>query len=363
LQLFYSRYTLAANVIFIDLIAAMLVSSKSNISRLIPTNIITGFLGVGKTTAIRQLLTNKPKDERWSVLVNEFGEIGIDGALLQDSNAQIREVPGGCICCVADLPMRMALNMLISKTNPDRILIEPTGLGHPADIINSLTGDTYQSLLDLRATITLIDPRKLRDSRYTENAVFQDQIAVADVLIANKNDLLTEKDREAFQEILENSKPAKQAFAYAEQGQFNLEFLNFPRQTYSAKHPDLHQNKLSQQQIYNTSIQLPTDKEFIRRENASQGFFSCGWMFKREICFDFNGLFGWMTGLMLLRAKAVMNTDQGIYMFNAENGVLSVKPAQISFEDLTDSRIELINDQSMSVDKLETELLALITGK
>ena len=69
----------------------------------VPTNIITGFLGVGKTTAILQLLQNKPANERWAVLVNEFGEIGVDGSLIQGQHSEssgvfIREVPGGCMC-------------------------------------------------------------------------------------------------------------------------------------------------------------------------------------------------------------------------------------------------------------------------
>lgn len=340
----------------------MLISQqiKSLEGKKIPTNIITGFLGVGKTTAIRHLLANKPQDERWSVLVNEFGEIGIDGALLQDTNAQIKEVPGGCICCVADLPMKMALNMIIAKTQPDRILIEPTGLGHPADIIGSLVGDNYSSLLDLRATITLVDPRKLQDTRYTEHEIFQDQIAVADVLIANKSDLLNEEDRQAFLQLVQTTNPPKQAWDFVSQGQIDLSLLDITRKPFSALHPDHHKNKLSKQDAYNPKIQLPEGEDFIRRENSNLEFSSCGWLFKADFVFDFNSLFGWMAGLNLLRAKAVMNTNQGIYMFNADNGVLSVNPAMIDQEDLTDSRLELINDQPMPVADYERELLGCV---
>ncbi len=81
-------------------------------------------------------------------------------------------------------------------------------------------------------------------------------------------------------------------------------------------------------------------------------------MFQPAIVFDFNQLFGWMTGLALVRAKAVMNTDQGVYMFNAEQGVLSVKPLDADAElDLLDSRIELIDDRLLAVDELEQQLL------
>ncbi|GAL28505.1 putative metal chaperone [Vibrio variabilis] len=71
----------------------------------VPTNIITGFLGVGKTTTILNLLKDKPENENWAVLVNEFGEVGIDGAMMADGGAMIKEVPGGCMCCTAGVPM------------------------------------------------------------------------------------------------------------------------------------------------------------------------------------------------------------------------------------------------------------------
>ena len=106
--------------------------SKNNLCA-IPTNIITGFLGAGKTSAILHLLRSKPADERWAVLVNEFGEIGVDGSLLEGRHSEeqqvyIREVPGGCMCCTSGLPMQIALNQLLTKSRPHRLLIEPTGL-------------------------------------------------------------------------------------------------------------------------------------------------------------------------------------------------------------------------------------------
>ena len=111
----------------------------------VPTTIITGFLGVGKTSAILHLLTQKPAHERWAILVNEFGEIGIDkslfeGQLTADSGVFIREVPGGCMCCAASLPMQIALNQLLAASRPHRLLIEPTGLGHPAPRFEAAIG-------------------------------------------------------------------------------------------------------------------------------------------------------------------------------------------------------------------------------
>lgn len=140
----------------------------------IPTNVITGFLGAGKTTAILHLLKQKPEHERWAVLVNEFGEVGIDGSLLagqktEDQGVFIREVPGGCMCCAAGLPMQIALNMLLARAKPDRLLIEPTGLGHPKEVLAVLAAEHYQEVLDLRSTITLVDARKAHETRYTNH--------------------------------------------------------------------------------------------------------------------------------------------------------------------------------------------------
>ena len=79
----------------------------------IPVTIISGFLGVGKTTAILDLLHGHPKNERWAVLVNEFGEVGIDGAALAGEGYFVKEVPGGCICCTAQTQMQVALTRLL----------------------------------------------------------------------------------------------------------------------------------------------------------------------------------------------------------------------------------------------------------
>ena len=94
------------------------MSQKFDPISAVPTNIITGFLGAGKTSTILHLLKTKPEQERWAVLVNEFGEIGIDGSLLESQHSEqhgvyIREVPGGCMCCTAGLPMQVALAQLL----------------------------------------------------------------------------------------------------------------------------------------------------------------------------------------------------------------------------------------------------------
>ena len=169
-------------------------------TRVVLTNVITGFLGVGKTSAILHLLSQKPAHERWAVLVNEFGEIGVDGSLFEGRHAQeqgifIREVPGGCMCCASGLPMEIALNQLLAKAKPDRLLVEPTGLGHPKEVLQVLSAEHYQKILSLQKTLTLVDARKLSDQRYISHETFNQQIAIADTIIGNKLDLYDDGDR------------------------------------------------------------------------------------------------------------------------------------------------------------------------
>ena len=125
----------------------------------IPCTLVTGFLGAGKTTVINQLLATKPNDERWALLINEFGRIGIDGALLASSqdndleqkNIAIREVSGGCICCTSQLPLQIAISRLLSDNHPRRLLIEPTGLAHPRELILQLSAPHWQTALDRKS--------------------------------------------------------------------------------------------------------------------------------------------------------------------------------------------------------------------
>ena len=92
-------------------------------SRAVPTHIISGFLGAGKTTLLQHLLSQKPENEVWAVLMNEFGQIGVDQQLIsQQQGYAVKELLGGCLCCSSQLPMQIALSRLLSESKPDRLL-------------------------------------------------------------------------------------------------------------------------------------------------------------------------------------------------------------------------------------------------
>jgi len=316
----------------------------------VPTHVITGFLGVGKTTAILHWLKTKPADERWAVLVNEFGEVGIDGAILAGAGASIKEIPGGCLCCVNGLPMQVGLNQLL-KTRPDRLLIEPTGLGHPKNILETLLGHDYRALLDVRATLCLVDARKIEEARYREHETFRAQLQVADVLIANKSDLSDARQREQLQSFLATLQPPRTVDAWVEHGAVEPRWLELagakgPALVSSAHHHDHGEPALP--------LDLPAGQRFLRRENHGLDHVSCGWLFAPDVEFDFARLFVLCSGLMADRLKAVVNTDRGGFIFNAENGVLSVLDSEAG----DDSRIEIIHREALDWDALEAQLRA-----
>ncbi|MGF1910852.1 GTP-binding protein [Vibrio kasasachensis] len=319
----------------------------------VPTSIITGFLGVGKTTTILNLLKNKPENENWAVLVNEFGEIGIDGALMTDQGALIKEVPGGCMCCTADVPMSVGINALL-RQKPDRLIIEPTGLGHPKQVVATLTSEQYEKYVELKATIALVDPRNLSIQKYTSNQNFNDQLDSADVVIGNKVDLCHSSDVDAFERWVAVQKPAKIFTQLVTNGDLPLEILDIERvQGSASSHIEHHHH---QHASLEPQFELPPGQPFIRRENKGQGYFSCGWLFGAEYEFDFDALFSMLSALTAERVKAVINTDQGCYAFNVAGGIVSVNQMGLTgFE----SRIEVIDSQPLPWDQLEQVLVEL----
>lgn len=316
----------------------------------IPTNIITGFLGTGKTTTILSLLKEKPQNEQWAVLVNEFGEIGIDGAMMTDQGALIKEVPGGCMCCAAGVPMSVAITALL-RTKPDRLIVEPTGLGHAHKVLATLTSAQFADYIDLRATIGLVDPRNLSNPKYTENSNFTDQLAISDIIIGNKVDQCHVSDIDTFNDWVTDQYPPKIYSQLVKQGRFPIELLDSQRRN-NAPSSELaqHHHEHAEQE---PQFALAPDQLYVRKENKGQGYFSCGWLFGAEVVFDFDLLFSMLSDLTAERVKGVLNTTNGCYAFNVSNGVVSVNEMSLQgFE----SRIEVIDSQLLPWDQLESVL-------
>jgi G3E family GTPase len=279
-----------------------------------PVNLITGFLGVGKTTALLKLLAQRPPGARWAVLVNEFGQVGIDGATLSQAGVAVREVPGGCICCSAQLPLRVSLTRLLREVKPERLLIEPTGLGHPAGVIDVLRGEGLASAVELRNVICLVDPRQLGDEKYRALETYQDQLALADVLVANKCDLATPEQLQAFQDFAAGCYPPKRMTAQVAHGALDPAWLEL--------------------ESSNAHSSVPA--------HDSSAYISRGWVFPVERVFDaaqLKGLFAtWATDPNMVRAKGVFRIGRDWRLLNLVGGQVGMQP--IAYR--RDSRVELI---------------------
>ncbi|MAD43728.1 MAG: hypothetical protein CMI02_09780 [Oceanospirillaceae bacterium] len=323
---------------------------------MIRTHLITGFLGVGKTTAILNLLQQKPAAEKWAVLVNEFGEVGVDGAILESQGAVVKEIPGGCLCCVSGLPFQIGLNMLIAKEKPDVLLIEPTGLGHPRNILNTLVNGHYRELLTPGANLCILDPRHLSDARYTGNDVWQDQIQLADILVANKTDMATPADRQAFEQLLADSQPAKSASVWTQQGRIDSQLLQAEHNPQRvAVNPHAHDHQHSRQEDLAPQTALAEGEEIRLLENHGQGYFSVGWLISDKWVFSAEKIRSWLAGLNVERAKGIVITDEGPLVINLREGVLTEMPTRHPDE----SRIECIAAQPLDGQNLQNHLLLM----
>lgn len=339
--------------------------------RAIPTNLITGFLGSGKTTAILQLLKSRPENSRWAVLVNEFGDVGIDGAILEQegvgSGAFIKEVPGGCICCAAGLPLQMALNLLIKQAQPDRILIEPTGVGHPMKVMDTLTGEFYQDVLDIRATVCLVEAHKLKEQKYLDNETFIDQINIADIVLASKSDLAEKSELDNFKTFCQSFRVPKNYVNCIENGQFPIELLDISRNAQRrVAFPDAHTSHAKNADgpigIAKPILDQVNGKsggcDWRRFENNGQDYYGCGWVFNRVIVFDEAKLELWVNDECLTRVKGIFRTDNGWLLYNRSERQF-IKEAS-AYRD--DSRVEIIESGYHDWSEVEDGLLNCIVA-
>ncbi|KAG2485791.1 hypothetical protein HYH03_015502 [Edaphochlamys debaryana] len=217
----------------------------------VAVNIVTGALGVGKTTAIKNLLAQKPADERWALLINEFGQLGIDAALVEaeaggtgssstatgsgsSSGLVVRELAGGCLCCTLSGPLGVAIAQL---AKPHRLIIEPSGLGHPAGLLDTLYSEHLRTALAVLAVVCLVDVRAAAEAQADgggfagalADETVQDQINVADVLVGHKADLADAAATEAFWHWAEGLYPPKAQVLLASNGQIDPAVLDLPR--------------------------------------------------------------------------------------------------------------------------------------
>ena len=321
----------------------------------VPTHIISGFLGAGKTTLLQHLLTQKPKNEVWAILMNEFGQIGVDQQLItQQSGYAVKELLGGCLCCSSQLPMQIALSRLLSESKPDRLFIEPTGLGHPTQLLEQLTEPHWHSSLDMRALVVVVDGSRLHDESWVQQHLYTDQLKAAQVVVLSHPDTMNADDQQAYIQIKQEYQTYVQTWIEAENGQVSLLQLDLPlRPVQRTIQPLLRQQMTQQNEGVRQEIkQLP-----YHYVETAQGYTVAGWKLPKRWQFKFYDVLDLLcTQQDWIRIKAIFYTDQGWKSFNFNPEQFNYK----STEESIDNRIEVIIQDSVQHDWLlfETQLLA-----
>ena len=321
----------------------------------IPVNLIGGPLGVGKTTMINHLLEHRPDGERWAVLVNEYGLVGLDAALMappepgQLEGVETREVAGGCICCSAGFMFEVSLVLLLQR-RPARLLIEPTGLAALSGILDTLDRPGICEAVDVRSVVCLLDPARLEEAVRRE--AVQDQIEAADVLLASRADLASAGELDAFDAWARALFPAKRFVGHVEHGGVSSELLDLVadrgeaaprgRHRHGTDHHHDHDAHDHDAEAQGTDVVCDTSRPIVQRSHRSPVASTFGWICWDELVFDAERVSCWLNRLAQLpgarRTKAVLRTNEGWWAFNLADGIEELRPSGHR----RDSRLEVV---------------------
>ncbi|WOD13293.1 GTP-binding protein [Pseudomonas sp. NyZ704] len=315
----------------------------------IPTHLIAGPLGAGKTTLLKQLLHQRPSGETWGILINEFGQIGIDAALMENDaqGVALAEVPGGCLCCVNGLPFQVGLNRLLRKARPTRVFIEASGLGHPLRLQQQLVAPPWQGVLALQPLIMVLDAGQLASGKPLAES---QRLALpeAGLLLLNKSAGL---DAVAKRTIA-SSLPERPTIWCDEA---NISFDLLP----TTMAPAPARNEPTTLTDAAASPDMPalwrTTQDWHCMVQSMDDHHSIGWRMHPDVLFDPEALQRWLATQRWIRAKGVVHTTGGWMAFNALPG------ETITWQHSgwnKDNRIELLTAQRPDQMALQNSLRA-----
>lgn len=318
----------------------------------IPTHVIAGPLGAGKTSLIRQLMAQRPTNERWAVLINEFGQIGLDAALLStdDQGIALGEVAGGCLCCVNGAPFQVGLARLLRKARPHRLFIEPSGLGHPLQLLEQLREPPWRGVLAVQPAVMVLDAQHLAEGGTLADAQ-QQALAAAGLLILNKSDAVDSEKR-----LWISSQLPSQPLYWTEQGRLPISAL--PLQT---PEPTLIHavDKLTLPNAAEpmANLWINSQEAICNVQEAEEGW-SIGWRWHPQHVFDQARIEHFLRTFDWQRAKLVIHSPQGWQSINALAG--QALPQWQPSEWRRDSRIELIFATAQQRDVLQQAMQACL---
>jgi G3E family GTPase len=314
----------------------------------VPTHLIGGPLGSGKTTLLKHLMKQRPDNEQWAILINEFGEVGIDAALLKtsDSGIQLAEIPGGCLCCVNGVPFQVGLGRLLRRVRPHRLFIEASGLGHPQDLLQQLAAPPWEGVLALQPLVMVLDAPKLVAGQSLVTAQ-QQALPLAGLVVLNKAEHLLLHERASLADEL---LPIPSIFC----SQAQLPFAQVPLAAalpLNTKAPPIPHYKAL------PAVMWRNTQDWHCHAQQQGDYNSIGWKIHPHIIFRFEAVRDWLCSFQWQRAKGALHTEQGWFTFNGLDGNTGEWQAS---EWRQDNRLELIATAPLERDTLEHALRAAL---
>lgn len=313
----------------------------------IPTHVIAGPLGAGKTTLIRHLLAQRPASERWAVLINEFGLVGLDAALLSrdDDGIAIGEVAGGCLCCVNGMPFQVGLGRLLRKARPDRLFIEPSGLGHPLQLLAQLQQAPWAGVLTTQPLLMVMDAQAMVRNEPLPEAQ-QQAFKASENVVFNKSEAVDE-----IYKLLITKKFNEKKVYWTVQGLLPLSAL--PVSATQIVDSPFVENKIVDNPGRAPTLLWADPGQPVCLAQQGEGGWSIGWRWHPGQQFYPQRLQAFLRAWPWRRAKGVIHSVEGWQSFNGLNGKM---PAWQTSDWRRDTRIELIFEQPQSQPALEAGL-------